>query len=130
MAVTVVQGNPIANSINPNNAQHAAAKRAIELLTYADLWGGARTIHTDPPHVPIGQQVCRLDEQGPFNRNGFNWSNLQLQIGNFSCAHAEVSAQTANNNAQNQAGVRNKVVSALNQSLDSGNTFVVSGTSP
>ena len=50
MAVTVVQGNPIANSINPNNAQHAAAKRAIELLTYADLWG-VRAPYTQIHHM-------------------------------------------------------------------------------
>ena len=130
MTVTVIQGAAIAGAIAPNAAQHAAAKRAIELLTYADLWGGARTIHTDPPRAARAQQVCRLDEQGNFARAGFNWSNLQVQIGNASCAHAEVSAQTANNDAQNRVGVRNRVVSALNQSLDSGNTFVVSGTSP
>lgn len=130
MTVTVVQGGAIAGYIAPNNAQHAAAKRAIEQLTYADLWGAARTIHTDPPRAPRDQQVCRLDEQGNFNRGGFNWSNLQLQIGNGTCAHAEVSAQTANNDPQNQVGVMNRAVSALNQSLDNGNTYVVSGTSP
>ena len=130
MTVTVTQGAAIAGRIAPNNAQHTAAKRAIELLTYADLWGAARTIHTDPPRVPRAQQVCRLDEQGNFNRAGFNWSNLQVQIGNATCAHAEVSAQTANNDVLNQVGVRNRVVSALNQSLDSGHTFVVAGTSP
>ena len=130
MAVTVAQGAAFAGRIVPNAAQHAAAKRAIELLTYADLWGAARTIHTDPPRAPRAQQVCRLDEQGNFNRGGFNWSNLQVQIGNSTCAHAEVSAQTANNDVQNQVGVRNRVVSALNQSLDSGNTYIVTGTSP
>jgi hypothetical protein len=130
MTVTVVQGGAIRGPIAPNRAQHAAAKRAIELIAYADLWGGKRTIHTDPPHATRAQQVCRLDEQGNFNRAGFNWSNLQVQIGDSTCAHAEVSAQTANNDVQNQVGVRNRVVSALNQSLDSGNTFVVSGTSP
>lgn len=130
MTVTVVQGVAIAGHVNPNNAQHAAAKRAIEQLTYADLWGGARTIHTDPPRAPRAQQICRLDEQGNFNRGGFNWSNLQIQIGNGTCAHAEVSAQTVNNDHQNRTGVRNRVVSALNQSLDTGNTYIVSGTSP
>ncbi|CCY63929.1 putative uncharacterized protein [Clostridium sp. CAG:967] len=128
MPLTITQGNQIPNfyaSINQNMRNDA--HNAIGQLQYADLFRGAGTL-TNFDRV-------RVDMQGTFNRNGSTWSNIQVQVngqnGNSTIAHVELNHQCANiTNIENQRGVTNKVRSALEQSLDSGNTYVVTGTLP
>ena len=128
MPLILTQGNPIPNffaNINQNMRNDAYA--AIAQLKYEDLFIGAGTL-TNVDRV-------RVDMQGTFNRNGFTWSNIQVQInnqrGNSTIAHVELSRQCENiTNAENQRGVAHKVHSALNQSLSTGCTYIITGTLP
>ena len=126
MPLILTQGNPIPNffaNINQNMRNDAYA--AIAQLKYEDLFRGAGTL--------TNMDRVRVDMQGTFNRNGFTWSNIQVQInnqrGNSTIAHVELSRQCANiTNAENQRGVAHKVHSALNQSLSTGCTYIITGT--
>jgi hypothetical protein len=121
----VTQGQPIPNHLQPNRNQHASAQEVINQITYADLWRGAGTLHKNPE--------MRVDMQGIIAGNPVR-HNIQVQVnglkGASTVAHADVSASLMTENADNQRGVANKVISALNQSLDSGHSYAVTGTSP
>jgi hypothetical protein len=56
--------------------------------------------------------------------------NLQLQMGNSTIAHVNVSVSVKTTDPINQKGVVNKVVSALNQSMDTGLSYAVEGSIP
>lgn len=126
MPITVVPGNAIPNlAVNLTQAQKTAAQNVIALLQYDDLFRAAGTLRNVP--------VMRVDMQGvipgPPQR-----SNIQVQIngvnGHSTVAHADFSRTLATANQPNQAGALNRVISALNQSLDSGRSYIVAGTNP
>lgn len=126
MPITVVQGNAIPNlAVNVTQAQKTAAQNVIALLQYDDLFRAAGTLRNVP--------VMRVDMQGvipgPPQR-----SNIQVQIngvnGHSTVAHADFSRVLATANPPNQTGALNRVISALNQSLDSGRSYIVAGTNP
>jgi hypothetical protein len=121
MPMNVVKGGPIAGHLHPNSNQHAAAQEVINMLQYADIWRGAGTLHSNA--------TMRLDMQGVIAGNPVQ-HNLQVQTGTHTVAHANVSASVMTNDAANQRGVAHKVISALQQSLDSGHSYSVTGTAP
>lgn len=110
-----------------NNNRKESVYSVIAELDYQDIFqNGAGTLHDNG--------VMRVDMQGTFNRDGFRWHNLQVQVdgvnGNSTVAHANVSEQTMTGDPANQRGVVKKVVSALNQSFDAGQSYEVTGTAP
>ena len=125
MPMQVMQGQPIPNHFQPNQAQRNAAHDVIAQLEYGDIWRGAGTLHKN--------NLVRVDMQGTIPGNPVR-HNIQVQVngiqGNSTIAHADVSASIMTNDPPNQKGAANKVISALNQSLDSGDTYTVTGTNP
>ncbi len=92
----------------------------INRLEFADLGRGAGTLYTSGP--------ARLDVQG---RTAEGAANLQVQIGTNTAAAALVAVgpqQTADR--ANQRGVVHGVVAVLNQSLDSGTIWTLTGALP
>lgn len=128
MPLTLTQGRSIQNvfaNLNQNLKDDAYA--AIAQLKYEDLFRGAGTL--------INADRVRVDMQGTFNRKNLIWSNIQVQINkqrrNSTIAHVELSHECANiTNTENQRGVANEVQSALNQSLDTKHTYIITGTLP
>jgi len=125
MPINLTEGGAIPNYRAPGNAQRSSAQDVIAQLQYADIWRGAGTLHDDG--------VMRLDMQGQI-AGPPKKQNLQVQIdgiaGNSTVAHANVSHSVMTDDPANQRGVARKVISALNQSLDSGNSYTVDGTAP
>jgi hypothetical protein len=115
----------VSNHFQPNQQQRTAAHEVIAQLQYADLWRGAGTLHQN--------NLVRVDMQGTIAGNPVR-PNIQVQVngirGNSTIAHADVSARLMTNDPANQRGVASKVISALNQSLDSGHSYTVTGTGP
>ncbi len=104
-------------AVNLTNGQRAACQNVIAQLTFADLSGRARTIHTNHP--------ARLDLQGILANGSLN---LQVQVGANSVAGALVeSSSLLTQDSANQRGVARAVISALNQSLDSNTMWRVFG---
>lgn len=56
--------------------------------------------------------------------------NLQVQIGNRTIAHADVSTSIQSGDTANQRGALRRVIGALNQSLDGQQSYAVAGTNP
>ena len=110
---------PIRGRIIPNANQRRDCQAVIRELDFADLGRGQGTLHT------VG--VARLDMQG----NTGTAANLQVQIGTQTAAVALIAntVQTVTDPA-NQRGVVNGAISVLNQSLDSGTEWRLTGTLP
>jgi hypothetical protein len=127
MPMQVTQGQPIAHHLQPNNNQRTAAQAVINLLQYTDLWRGPGKLRTSP------DESMRVDMQGTIPGPPVR-HNIQVQVndmhGNSTVAHADVSTSLMTSDANNQRGVLRRVISALNQSLDDGHTYTVTGTSP
>lgn len=125
MPMQVTQDQAIPNHLQPNQRQRTAAHEVIAQLQYADVWRNAGTLHQN--------SLVRVDMQGTIAGNPVR-HNIQVQVngiaGNSTIAHADVSASLMTNDPANQRGVAHKVISALNQSLDSGHSYSVTGTSP
>ena len=126
MPVTITQGNPIPGfPANLNANQRNAAHNLIAQLQFADLWRGPGTLHTSGN--------MRIDMQGVIPAAGQTpaQQNIQVQTGNLTIAHANVSHSMGNiTNPENQLGAVRRVISALEQSLDTGHSFTVTGTIP
>ena len=91
----------------------------IALLDFADMGRGAGTLHT------VG--VARLDMQGR-TQTGIN---LQVQIGAGSAAAVLIDDSVLQTtDPMNQKGASNGAISVLNQSLDSGTVWSLTGTLP
>ena len=127
MPITVTAAGPIPNYFGkPNKGQRASAQEVIKKLDYADIWRNRQQTLYD-------NGTMRLDIQGtipgPPERQ-----NLQVQVdgvkGHSTVAHADVSSTIQTTDPANQRGVVRKVQSALMQSLDSGDSYDVRGTSP
>jgi len=110
--------NKIPNIVTPKNGnQRKDCYKLIAKLDFTDLGRGARTLYT------VNQ--VRLDMQGRTTAGG---ANIQVQIGN-STAAAVVIFGTAlqTQDPANQRGVVNAVISVLNQSLDKGTIWHLTG---
>jgi hypothetical protein len=113
-------GNAIAGIIVPNAAQKRDCQDVIAQLVFADLGRGAGMLHN------VG--AARLDMQG---HTAAGAANLQVQIGGSTAACALVAATIqAMADPANQRGGANAAISALNQSLDSGTIWNVTGSVP
>jgi hypothetical protein len=113
-------GNAIRGLVPVNNAVRSQCQGVIAQFVYADLGRGAGTLHTNGN--------ARLDMQG---KTATGASNLQVQVGGGSVAAAIVDASVLQtSDAQNQAGVKNAVISILNQSMDSGTVWNLTGKLP
>lgn len=105
----------------PNNNQTRDATNVIAQLDFADLY-------RQPP-FRINGNLVRLDAQG---LNGAGDSNWQVQIngvnGNSTIAHAQIVAAVGNaSTADRQRNVERSARNALNQSLNTGNRYDVTG---
>jgi hypothetical protein len=111
--------NPIRGIVVPNAAQKRDCQAVIAQLTFADMGRGAGTLHT------VG--TARLDMQGQ-TATGVN---LQVQIGTSTAAAALVANSVlATADPTNQRGASNGAISVLNQSLDSGSIWSLTGALP
>jgi hypothetical protein len=112
--------NPIRGRLVPNAGQRSECQAVIAQLQFADLGRGAGTLHT------VG--AARIDMQG---RTAAGDANIQVQIGGGSVAAVMVahSAQQTTDPA-NQRGAANGAISVLNQSMDSGTIWNLTGSLP
>jgi muconolactone delta-isomerase len=128
MPVTITQGAAINNYLAPNQARKTSTQNVVAQIQYADIWRGAGTLRNNG--------VMRVDMQGQIAAAGGvpARQNIQVQVngvaGHSTVAHADVSHSLQTNDPINQRGVVNKVISALNQSLDSGRSYTVTGSIP
>jgi len=113
-------GNAIRGLVPANQAVRSQCQGVTALFAYADLGRGAGTLHVNGN--------ARLDMQG---KTASGASNLQVQVGGGTVAAALVDASVQQTkDAQNQAGVKNAVISILNQSMDSGTIWNLTGKLP
>lgn len=127
MPINVVAGGAINNRYPNalNGTQRSDAQAVIALLDYADLFRGAGLLRKSG--------TMRVDMQGVIPGTPVR-SNIQVQVngvnGFSTVAHADFSRNLDTTDPANQRGALNKVISALNQSLDHGTSYTVSGTNP
>ena len=125
MPITRTENGAIPNHYNPNNAQRGSCQNVIAQLQYADLWRGAGTLRDNG--------VIRVDMQGHIPGPPIQY-NMQVQVngiqGKSTVAHAIISSTIQTADSANQRGALRSVIAALNQSLDTGNSYTVTGTSP
>lgn len=113
-------GNAIRGIAVPNAAQRRNCQAVIALLDFADLGRGAGTLHS------VGD--VRLDMQG-YTAGGD--ANLQVQIGGGTVAASLIANSVlAITDPMNQNGARNGAISVLNQSMDFGTVWSLTGTLP
>ena len=112
-------GNAIRGRVVPNANQREDCHGVIAQLTFQDIGRGAGTLHT------VG--TARLDMQGHTPAG----ANVQVQIGEGTAAAVLIADSTmGTTDPMNQAGVRNGAIAALNQSLDSGTIWTLTGSLP
>ena len=113
-------GAAIRGIVVPTARQQSDCQAVIAQLDFADLGRGPRTLHT--------VNDVRLDMQG---RTTAGDANIQVQIGTGTVAAALIanSVQTITDPA-NQRGASRGAISVLNQSLDSGTVWNLTGTLP
>jgi hypothetical protein len=107
----------IPNHESPNKNQYRTICQLISKLDIDDMYRAENTtLHT--------LNNIRLDKQ-----NGPNGAaNLAVQINNGETASAFISAKSLDTkNVEIKKGVRNAAISALNQSLDTGTNWTVTG---
>ena len=127
MPINQNREDPIPNHYEPNQNQRNKSHDVIAKLIYSDLFrDGAGTLHAN--------DLMRVDMQGYFFRDGIKHYNIQVQVnqkgGKSTVAHANVSETISSDNPGNQQGAVNAVISALNKSLDSGDSYLVDGSNP
>lgn len=112
--------NVIRGIIVPNAGQRRDCQDVIALLDFADMARGAGTLYT------VG--AARLDMQG---HTAAGDANLQVQIGGGTVAAALIADSVSTiTDPMNQNGARNGAISVLNQSMDSGTVWNLTGTLP
>lgn len=112
--------NPIRGLAGLNPGRRDDCQDVISKLTFADLGRGPGTLHTSG--------VARVDVQG---RTATGGVNLQVQIGTETAAAALVAATVLQiSDSANQRGGANGAISVLNQSLDTGTVWTLTGTLP
>lgn len=111
--------NAIRGRTIPNSGQRKDCNAVIAKITFADLGRGAGTLHT------VG--VARVDMQGDTKEG----ANIQVQIGKGTVAAAIIfnSVQQTTDPA-NQRGAAKGTISVLNQSMDTGTVWNLTGTLP
>lgn len=114
-------GIAIRGRVVPNASQRKDSQEVMAMAQFADLGRGAGTLHTS------ASRVARLDMQGQTAEG----DNLQVQIGTGTVA-AVIVAATVQNTADptNRRGVDNAINSVLNQSMDSGTVWKITGSLP
>ncbi len=112
--------NPIRGIVVPTARQKSDCQDVIAQLDFADLGRGAGTLHV------VG--TARLDMQG---HTGAGDANIQVQIGGGTTAAVLIAASVlATQDPANQRGATKGAISVLNQSLDSGTIWTLTGTLP
>jgi len=112
--------NAIAGLIAINAGQRDDCQDVIAMLNYADLGRGPQTLHTSG--------VARVDIQGV---TAAGVVNIQVQIGHASVAAALIDPTVLHiADPANQRGGSKGAISVLNQSLDSGTIWTLTGTLP
>jgi hypothetical protein len=128
--MTVTAGAAIRGRYVANAGERAVAQALMTQLQYDDLWRGSGTVRNDRAGG------MRIDMQGTTTATPTTpvQHNLQVQkngvSGNSTVAHANVSVTLQTTDPMNQRGVVNKVISALNQSMDTGHSYTVTGSIP
>jgi len=138
MPIQIMPGNPIAKYRwlpgNKPNTEYQNASKAIHKLDYAQIWGGIGTILNEGG---TGAGGVRIDIQNPPAGGG---ANLQIQLNGVqstptkgtTVAHVLIAGSLANYGGVNYLGQRTYVISqvknAFFQSLNTGNTYSVTGT--
>lgn len=113
-------GNAIRGIVVPTAAQRSDCQDVIAQLDFADLGRGAGTLHT------VG--AARLDMQG---HTAAGDANIQVQIGGGTVAAILVAASVlGTQDPANQRGAANGAISVLNQSMDSGTVWTLTGQLP
>lgn len=111
--------NIIRGRIIPNGKQRQDCQAVIVKLTFADYGRGAGTLHKEG--------AARLDMQG----RTATGANIQVQIGDLTVAAALIDDTVlATTDPINRIGASRAGISALNQSMDSGQVWSVTGTLP
>jgi hypothetical protein len=112
--------NAIRGRVVPNQAQKEDCHAVIARLNLSDLSRGSGTLHT------VGS--ARLDMQG---RTAAGDANLQVQIGGGTVAAALIAKSVQQTgDAINQIGAKNGTISVLNQSMDTGTVWTLTGALP
>jgi hypothetical protein len=112
--------NPIRGKAVPTKSQRLDCQKVINALIFADLGRKAGTLHTSGD--------VRLDMQG---RTAQGDANLQVQIGNGTAAAALIANSVQKEKDPiNQKGVIKGCISVLQQSLDSGTIWNLTGSIP
>ncbi|RVJ67470.1 hypothetical protein [Sinorhizobium medicae] len=112
--------NAIRGKITPNREQRKDCNAVIAQITFADLGRGAGKLHT------VG--AARVDMQG---RTPTGDANIQVQIGKGTVAAAIISNSVQQTtDPANQRGAANGTISVLNQSMDTGTVWNLTGTLP
>jgi hypothetical protein len=120
MPIRKTRDTQIRGHIQPNAKQRKECQALINQIKFADLGRSAKTLYKSAG--------ARLDMQGSTSDGG---KNLQVQIGDDTAAAALLAKTVlAEKDATNQKGVANATISALQQSLDSGYVFKVTGSIP
>ena len=113
-------GNAIRGRVDPNARQRSDCQAVMAQLVFADLGRGPGTLHE------VGD--ARLDMQG---RTAAGDANLQVQIGRGTVAAAMIANSVQQTtDPQNQRGAANGAISVLNQSMDSGTVWNLTGSLP
>ncbi len=113
-------GNAIRGRVVPNQKQRDYCQAVIAQLDFADLDRGAGTLHT------VGD--ARLDMQG---RTAADDANIQVQIGGGTVAAALIANSVQQTtDPTNQIGACKGAISVLNQSMDTGTVWNLTGSLP
>lgn len=113
-------GIAIRGRVTPNQGQRNQCHAVIAKLEFEDLDRGKQTLYTNGD--------ARLDIQG---RTASGDVNLQVQIGRGTVAAALVANSALQpTDEANKRGVRNNAISVLNQSMDFGTVWRLTGTLP
>ncbi len=120
------KGKAIRGYVKANSKQRVDCQAVINKLSFADLGRGGGSAKKGLTMHEKG--VARLDMQGTTSDGG---KNIQCQIGDSTAAAVIVSKSVlAEKDGANQRGIAKAAVSALQQSLDTGYVFNVTGSIP
>jgi hypothetical protein len=124
MPMNVIRGEYFRGYVAVGRELREAAQTAISKIKYADIFRGAGSI--------AHHGTVRVDNQGRFQIGGVGpyYCNIQVQISNLTVAHASICETIMNNDPLSQTGAKNRVISSLQQSLDDGHSYTVTGGIP
>eukprot|EP01132_Coremiostelium_polycephalum_P008336 gene8336-10240_t len=129
--IVLTASGPIPNRYSPiSDKIKKSTQMAIAELEYSKIF--YNTAQTIVPCTPDKKGV-RIDMQGTFtDEDGIKFHNLQAQVCGVSSksttSHANVAETTMSSNQDHQKGIVRAVRNAMVQSLDTGNSFEVTGS--